>query len=241
MTRRKEAASPGGSKQRSTRAAVALALVAGLAGSAAAEGKAQKTTKKAKLLADKAAATGDPAAKTAWQAELRKRIGKEPRPVLNIFNTWTHEIVAVEIDQRRPSVAAARRAILAARAQTRETMKELANEHLRCHFTNEPAEMDARLFRVLVEAARHFGVERVEIISGFRAEKYNLMLRKKGRQVARNSQHTRGNAVDFRLRGVPTRRLRNFARALRLGGVGYYPSSGFVHVDVGPIRTWRGK
>lgn len=230
------------------RAVAALAMLsvsAGSAGVAAADNNVtpptEPQTKKARLLAAKATASTDAGAKAAWEATLRQRIGEKPEPVLNIFNTWTHETVAVEIDESRRSIAAARRAVLAARAQAQKTIYQLANEHLRCHFTNEPTEMDARLFRVLVEAARHFGVERVEIISGFRAEKYNLMLRKKGRQVARNSQHTRGNAVDFRLRGVPTSRLRNFARALRLGGVGYYPSSGFVHVDVGPVRTWRGK
>lgn len=218
-----------------TRAGALAALVATVLATGGPAG-AEPKTKKARVLARKAAASTDAAAKAAWQAELRARIGNEPQPVLNIFNTWTHETVAVEIGEERHSIAAARRAVRA-----KKVVYELADKHLRCHFTNEPTEMDARLFRVLIEAARHFGVERVEIISGFRAEKYNLMLRKKGHQVARNSQHTLGNAVDFRLRGVPTRRLRNFVRALRLGGVGYYPSSGFVHVDVGPVRTWRGR
>lgn len=197
---------------------------------------APPATKKHQLLAAKAAATADPEAAAAWRAELAKRIGKPPPPVINIFNTWTHETVAIETSTGRGAADLRRQLAEAARQ-----VNDLANKHLRCHFTNEPTEMDARLFTVLVGAARHFGAERVEIISGFRAEKYNLILRKKGREVARNSHHTLGHAVDFRLPGVPTRRLRDWARRLRLGGVGYYPASGFVHVDVGKIRTWQGK
>ena len=62
----------------------------------------------------------------------------------------------------------------------------------------------------------------VEIVSGYRAPKYQLMLRKKGHEVARDSEHPRGEAVDFRLPGVPTRQLLGFVRAQRLGGVGFY-------------------
>jgi uncharacterized protein YcbK (DUF882 family) len=100
--------------------------------------------------------------------------------------------------------------------------------------------MDEHLIGVLIAAARHFEVDRVDIVSGFRAPKYNLMLRKKGRAVARDSQHTKGNAVDFRLPGVPVARLRSWALSLKLGGVGFYPESKFVHVDTGPVRRWNG-
>ena len=70
------------------------------------------------------------------------------------------------------------------------------------------------------------------------APKYNLILRKKGRRVARKSEHTFGNAVDFRLPGVTTERLRTWARRQRLGGVGYYRDDGFVHMDTGSICYW---
>ena len=195
-------------------------------------------SKKDQRLQDKVGASPE-SAKRRWQKELRRRIGKRPAPVVNIFNTWTHETIAVELDGKkfRGGVRGAKRRLAAARrAQNKE-----ASWHLRCHFTNEPTEMDARLFAVLVEAAHEFSAPRIEIISGFRAPKYNLMLRKKGRQVARTSHHTRGEAVDFRLPGVPTSRLRKWAIKLKLGGVGYYASSGFVHVDIGKPRTWRGE
>jgi uncharacterized protein YcbK (DUF882 family) len=93
---------------------------------------------------------------------------------------------------------------------------------------------------VLTRVAQKFSAARIEVVSGYRSPKYNLMLRKKGHQVARTSQHTEGNAVDFRVRGVPTKRLLNYVRSLRIGGVGYYPHSQFVHSDTGPIRYWKG-
>ena len=75
--------------------------------------------------------------------------------------------------------------------------------------------MDERLVEVLGHVARRFSAGRIEVVSGYRSPKYNLMLRKKGREVARTSQHSEGNAVDFRLRGIPTRRLLNFVRSLQ--------------------------
>ena len=65
-------------------------------------------------------------------------------------------------------------------------------------------------------------------------------LRKKGHEVARDSAHPRGQAVDFRIPEVPTKTLLRYVRSLKLGGVGYYPESRFVHCDVGPVRYWRG-
>jgi uncharacterized protein YcbK (DUF882 family) len=81
----------------------------------------------------------------------------------------------------------------------------------------------------------------VEILSGYRDPKYNRLLRKKGREVARQSRHTRGQAVDFRLAGVGTTHLRDWLVARRAYGVGVYPDSGFVHLDVGPARRWAGQ
>ncbi|MFO0626799.1 MAG: DUF882 domain-containing protein [Polyangiales bacterium] len=101
--------------------------------------------------------------------------------------------------------------------------------------------MDPRPLTVLRAAMTTFGARRVEIVSGYRSDKLNEMLRKKGRHVARQSQHVLGCAVDFRLVGVETRDLLRFVRANHRGGVGFYPSSGFVHVDSGRRRQWRGE
>jgi uncharacterized protein YcbK (DUF882 family) len=90
-------------------------------------------------------------------------------------------------------------------------------------------------------ACAALGARRVEVISGYRSDKLNELLRKKGRHVARHSEHTRGQAVDFRLVGVALDVLLQWLRARHNGGIGYYPSSQFVHVDVGRRRQWRGE
>lgn len=79
-----------------------------------------------------------------------------------------------------------------------------------------------------------------KIISGYRSPASNAMLRGTGENsgVASKSLHMRGMAVDVRLEGRPLNALRDAALALRGGGVGYYPASDFVHVDVGRVRRW---
>jgi len=77
-----------------------------------------------------------------------------------------------------------------------------------------------------------------EVISAYRSKETNAMLHSKSSGVARNSQHVLGKAIDVRLRGLDLKRLHDTARELRLGGVGYYPGSDFVHVDTGRVRYW---
>lgn len=76
------------------------------------------------------------------------------------------------------------------------------------------------------------------IISGYRSPETNAMLRRRSKNVAKNSLHMEGEAVDIRIPGYDTRWLRNVCMMLKAGGVGYYPESDFVHVDVGPVRYW---
>ncbi len=76
------------------------------------------------------------------------------------------------------------------------------------------------------------------IVSAYRSPKTNAMLARNSRSVAKHSLHMEGRAVDFWL---PDRRLSSVRRAatrLRGGGVGYYPKSKFLHLDVGPVRYW---
>jgi uncharacterized protein YcbK (DUF882 family) len=79
-----------------------------------------------------------------------------------------------------------------------------------------------------------------EIISGYRSPRTNNMLRGRSSDsgVAKRSLHMEGKAIDVRLTGVRTSRLRQEALALHRGGVGYYPDSDFVHVDTGRVRQW---
>ena len=78
------------------------------------------------------------------------------------------------------------------------------------------------------------------VISGYRSPETNAKLRKRGKGAAKNSYHIQGKAVDIRLPGYRTSELRRTAYKLKGGGVGYYPHQGFVHIDVGPIRYWKG-
>ncbi|MEN8237180.1 MAG: YcbK family protein [Pseudomonadota bacterium] len=78
-----------------------------------------------------------------------------------------------------------------------------------------------------------------EIFCGYRSPKTNAQLRKRNKGVARRSRHMTGDAVDFKIPGVRLRHLRNAATAEKVGGVGYYPKSGFVHVDIRErFTTW---
>jgi uncharacterized protein YcbK (DUF882 family) len=81
---------------------------------------------------------------------------------------------------------------------------------------------------------------RYEIISGYRSPATNEKLRKASTGVATRSLHMDGRALDVRLTGCDTAKLRDLALALQRGGVGYYKKSDFVHVDTGRVRSWTG-
>jgi uncharacterized protein YcbK (DUF882 family) len=76
------------------------------------------------------------------------------------------------------------------------------------------------------------------VISGYRNAKTNALLRKQSKGVAKKSLHMEGKAVDIRLPGCELTTLRRAAMEMQMGGVGYYPKSCFVHVDVGEVRYW---
>lgn len=79
-----------------------------------------------------------------------------------------------------------------------------------------------------------------QIVSGYRSPATNADMRKHSDGVARNSLHMEGRAIDIRIEGLDTRRIRDAALAMQRGGVGYYGRSDFVHLDTGAIRTWLG-
>ena len=109
------------------------------------------------------------------------------------------------------------------------------------HRSGEHHAMDPQLYVLLVDLAAAAGVEpRYEIISGYRAAETNENLRSNGGGQAKNSQHIQGKAIDVRLKGVTTERLRDLAMGLKRGGVGYYEKSDFVHVDTARVRYWEG-
>lgn len=119
--------------------------------------------------------------------------------------------------------------------------QEVLADLFRCRGFGERHALDPRLIDAAVTAAGHFHALKVEIVSGYRSPKFNETLAKKGRRVASESRHMRGEALDFRLTGVPAAALGAFLREDFDGGVGIYRRDDFVHIDVGPKRAWRGR
>jgi uncharacterized protein YcbK (DUF882 family) len=118
------------------------------------------------------------------------------------------------------------------------------NRFLRDHYSGDIGVMDPQLFDLLhrVQAAlggRAASLSAYEVISGYRAPATNQHLKAtRGGGVATRSLHMDGRAIDVRLPGVPLAELRDAARSLKAGGVGYYPRDNFVHLDTGRFRTW---
>jgi uncharacterized protein YcbK (DUF882 family) len=111
---------------------------------------------------------------------------------------------------------------------------------LRDHRTGEVRRIDPRLIDlVFALTLRLENTAPVQVISGYRSAATNALLRADDpRQVAARSLHLTGEAVDIRLEDRPLHRVRDAALSLRRGGVGYYPDSGFVHLDIGRPRRW---
>lgn len=117
------------------------------------------------------------------------------------------------------------------------------NYFLRDHRTMDVTDYDPKEFdllhSVMAKLGRPGGL--IEIVCGFRTPESNHFLRTRAAVtgVAEHSQHMEGHAIDIKVPGVGTAALRDAALSMEAGGVGYYPSSQFVHVDVGPVREWQ--
>ena len=116
---------------------------------------------------------------------------------------------------------------------------ERINYVLRDFRTKEVFPMDPHVIDILSIIHRKMNVDKpFHILSAYRSPKTNAMLGRNTRGVASNSFHMYGQAIDIRIPEYSTKKLRNVARSLQAGGVGYYPRSNFVHVDTGKYRTW---
>ena len=147
----------------------------------------------------------------------------EPRS-LHLFNTHTHHSL---------------KATFYRDGQFDESALRKLNFFLRDHRENEAIVMDKALYTQLWAIQQATDPQSViQIISGYRTPKTNQMLNRNSNGVARNSLHMQGRAIDFRIPGVSTRGVRDVARSLNEGGVGYYRSSDFVHIDTGQVRHW---
>lgn len=147
---------------------------------------------------------------------------RRPGRVLDLYNTHTGESLRVRYS--------------GAGIRDPEAIEQLSNL-LRCHYTNEVKPIEPALLNLLCsigDAAAAWGP--VHIISGYRSPEYNEHLRSQSRRVAKDSYHLEGLAIDFSIPGVRTTKLAKLARTRGAGGVGRYPN--FVHIDLGPVRSW---
>jgi uncharacterized protein YcbK (DUF882 family) len=121
-----------------------------------------------------------------------------------------------------------------------DTMKKI-NYMLRDWRRNESIKMNPKLIDLVWELQHKMGAkEPIHVLSGYRSPVTNAALRRRGRGVARKSQHTVGNALDFYIPGVNLAKMRATAMRMQRGGVGFYPRSGspFMHVDTANVRAW---
>lgn len=119
-----------------------------------------------------------------------------------------------------------------------ESLSEI-NYVLRDFRTGELKSIDINLLDALHELSHRLGArEPFHVISGYRSAATNALLRSNSEGVAKHSMHIEGKAADIRLPGCDLAHLHRAVIDLHRGGVGYYPASDFVHVDVGRIRYW---
>jgi uncharacterized protein YcbK (DUF882 family) len=111
---------------------------------------------------------------------------------------------------------------------------------LRDHRTDEVRHFDPHLYDILSDLTAAVGRPggEIDIVCGYRTSSTNESLRAHTNGVAKNSLHIQAHAIDLRMPGIDTLKLRKAALALGRGGVGYYPHSDFIHLDVGRVRQW---
>lgn len=173
------------------------------------------------------------AAGLAAAAAVPSRLSAAPAPtklperVLSFFNTHTGERL--------------RTAYCCGGVYQPDALKDI-NHILRDFRVNVVKPIDPKLLDLLHELGGTLETDvPFHIISGYRSPHTNSLLRERGGAgtgVATRSLHMDGKAIDIRVPGVKLDHLRGAARSLKLGGVGFYPSSNFVHVDTGRVRYW---
>jgi len=116
---------------------------------------------------------------------------------------------------------------------------EAVCEVMRDRRSNEVTDVSPQLLDLLYAVQRKLDTRvPIEVVCGYRSPTTNAQLAKTNGAVAQNSYHTRGMAVDVRMQGRTPRQIQKAGLALNVGGVGLYSRSGFVHLDVGPPRSW---
>ena len=167
---------------------------------------------------------GAGAAATLLTAPVFAKISRQQERSLSFYNTHTGETTST---------------LYWAEGDYLQGGLQEINTILRDHRSGEVYPMDSRLLDLLyVLRSEVESRQTYQIISGYRSPATNASLRSKSAGIAKRSYHMQGKAIDVRLPGTDLKKLHTAALALQSGGVGYYPSSDFIHVDVGPVRHW---
>ena len=144
--------------------------------------------------------------------------------ILRLYNTHTGETV---------------RSVFWAEGQFIPDALQDINKLLRDHRNNQVSAIDPQLLLLLDRVSAKFGDHpTIHIISGYRSPETNAKLHENTSGVAKHSLHMDGKAIDVRIPGKDLTKLQRVAMAEKGGGVGYYPESQFVHMDVGRVRYW---
>jgi uncharacterized protein YcbK (DUF882 family) len=171
------------------------------------------------------AASGWAGARAQDDSSPRSVSAKSSEHSLRLFNTHTNERIDIVFKRGDDYVPGA---------------LDKLDYFLRDHNTNEVRHFDPRLYDILADltaSVGHPGGE-IDIVCGYRAPETNAALRAHTNGVAMHSLHIQAKAIDLRMPGVNTLKLRRAALAMARGGVGYYPHSDFIHVDTGRVTQW---
>ena len=115
---------------------------------------------------------------------------------------------------------------------------EAVDRLLRCHGDGLEHPISLKLIELVDHLQDRFGAAEVRMVSGYRSPDYNASLKKRLGRVAHDSLHMQGMAMDIQIAGIGKGELGAYARSVEGGGVGVYRSSSYIHVDVGPVRSW---
>ena len=156
------------------------------------------------------AASAKAASNAAGEKSLRSPWGKPKQPgVVELYRIWSKESVRLRL--------------VDAKGRPRQDARRALREFLRPRDSQRRKTPNARLLSLLARVSDHFGGRPIHVVSGYRIAKG---------LTRKTSRHVAGEAIDFRIPGVPLTVLRDYCQQLPEVGVGYYPTTEFVHLDV---------
>jgi uncharacterized protein YcbK (DUF882 family) len=158
----------------------------------------------------KRAAPEPKAAKPVKPAKPDPKWGTPKKPgTVSFYRIWSRETMRVKlVDDKGVTRPAAQRAMREIMRPRESRKRKLPN---------------ARLLKLLANVSDHFGGRQIQIVSGYRLP---------GGLTRDTSRHVAGEAMDFRIPGVPLTEIRDYCYRFDAAGVGYYPRTQFVHLDV---------